>query len=244
MPDLLWWQWTLGILAAYFVGIAKTGVPGLGILVVPLMVLAVGDARQSAGWLLPLLCLADLFALYYWRRHASAGRLFGLAPWVAAGCVAGAFALNLPERQIRPLVGGIVLIMLLAYLRRRYLTSASDNAAPVSAAPYGIAAGFATTVANAAGPVMSLYLLSKRLPKEEFVATGAWFFFFVNLSKVPVYVWHGLFSRQSLQFDLWMALPVLAGAVTGRWIIQHIPTRLFETLVVVLTAVSTILLFR
>ena len=57
-------------MCAVFVGIAKTGVPGLAILVVPLMVFVAGDARQSAGWLLPILCTADVFALYYWRRHA------------------------------------------------------------------------------------------------------------------------------------------------------------------------------
>ncbi|MDZ4802411.1 MAG: sulfite exporter TauE/SafE family protein [Bryobacteraceae bacterium] len=244
MPELTFWQWVIGITAAFCVGVAKTGVPGLGIMVVPLMVLTVGDARKSAGWLLPILCMADLFALYYWRRHASAGRLFGLAPWVIAGCVAGAFALALPEPQIRPLVGCIVLLMLVAYLKRRFWTSASSEAENVPGAPYGVAAGFATTVANAAGPVMSLYLLSKRLPKEEFVATGAWFFFFVNLTKIPIYAYHGLFSTPSLAFDACMFPPVLAGAMTGRWIIHRIPARLFEASVVILTAASTVLLFR
>src|SRR6185436_18151130 len=98
MPDLAVWQWCVGALAAFFVGVAKTGVPGIGILVVPMMVLAVGDARASAGWLLPVLCMADVFAVVYWRRHAAASRLFSLAPWVLAGLFAGAFALTLPER--------------------------------------------------------------------------------------------------------------------------------------------------
>ncbi len=243
MPELALWQWAVGIAAAFCVGVAKTGVPGLGIMVVPMMVLTVGDARLSAGWLLPILCTADAFALFYWRRHASAGRLFGLAPWVIAGCIAGALALSLPERTIRPLVGTIVLLMLVAYLRRRFMPAAAE-AAEVSGAPYGVAAGFATTVANAAGPVMSLYLLTKRLPKEEFVATGAWFFFFVNLSKVPIYTYHGLFSRTSLTFDALMFPAVLGGALTGRWIINHIPPKVFEATVIVLTAASTVLLFR
>ena len=242
MPDLTWWQWTIGAAAAYFVGIAKTGVPGLGILVVPMMVLAVGDARKSAGWLLPVLCTADVFALWYWRRHAAASRLFSLAPWVVVGVAGGAAALSLPERTIRPLVGFIVLLMLAAYFWRRFRTVSPTDT--VHGAPYGIAAGFSTTVANAAGPVMNLYLLSKRLPKEEFVATGAWFFFFVNLSKIPIYIWHGLFTAKSLIFDALMVLPVMAGAVTGRWLIHRIPNRLFEILVVVLTALSTAFLFR
>lgn len=232
----------VGVAAAYFVGIAKTGVPGLGILVVPMMVLAVGDARKSAGWLLPILSMADVFAIYYWRRHAAAGKLFSLLPWVLVGAIGGAAALSLHEQKVRYLVGSIVLVMLVAYIRRRMQPLAAQTA--VTPAPYGIAAGFATTVANAAGPVMSLYLLSKRLTKEEFVATGAWFFFLVNLSKAPLYWYHGLFSAESLKFNLWMFPPVLAGALTGRWLISRIPEKVFEILIVSLTALSTVLLFR
>lgn len=229
-------------MCAFLTGVAKTGVPGLGVLIVPLIVLAVGDARLAAGWLLPILCTADLFAVYYWRRHAAAGRLFSLAPWVLAGLGLGALALSLPEKTLRPMVGAIVLAMLAVYLWRKLRPGQGEiSAHPV---PYGIAAGFSTTVANAAGPVMSLYLLSKRLPKEEFIATGAWFFFLINLTKVPVYVYHGLFSRQSLAFNLLMAPVVLCGALTGRWLFDRIPQKLFDNLVVALTVVSALMLFR
>ena len=241
MPELTWWQWLLGAGAAFFVGVAKTGVPGLGILVIPMMVIAVGDARHSAGWLLPVLCMADVFAVWYWGRHAAASRLFALAPWVVAGMIGGFFALSLHERQIRVIVGIIVSIMLAVYLWRRMKATTEVAVAP---APYGIAAGFATTVANAAGPIMNLYLLSKRLPKEEFVATGAWFFFMINLAKIPLYAWHGLFTRPSLIFDAFMFPPVLAGALAGRWLIHRIPPRLFESTVVGLTALSLWFLFR
>jgi hypothetical protein len=242
MPHLELWQWALGILVALLTGIAKTGVPGLGILVVPLMVLAVGDARLSAGWLLPMLCTADIFAVIYWRRHAAAWRLFRLAPWVVVGMIGGAFALRLNERTIRPLVGAIVLIMLAVHLWRRYATRLKTEVGHPGL--YGTTAGFATTVANAAGPVMSLYLLGKRLPKEEFVATGAWFFFVINLVKLPIYSWNGLLTRPGLAFDLAMVPAVVLGAVAGRKIVDILSPRLFETLVLVLTGLSTLLLFR
>src|SRR5438045_7405247 len=115
-PHLETWQWALGALCAMFVGIAKTGVPGFGILVVPLMVFTVGDARASAGWLLPLLCAADLFAIAYYRRHAQARRLFELAPWVVMGMVGGALALRLGDSVLRRGVGAIVLLMVVAHL--------------------------------------------------------------------------------------------------------------------------------
>ena len=242
MPELAWWQWLIGAFCAFLVGAAKTGLPGLGILVVPLMVLTVGDARQSAGWLLPILCTADVFAVWYWRRHAAAKRLFSMTPWVALGMVAGAAALALNERILRPVVGVIVLAMLAVFLFRRYRSTGQE--VPSHAPTYGLTAGFATTVANAAGPVMNLYLLSKRLPKEDFVATGAWFFFCVNLTKIPIYLWHDLIGARSLAFNGMMVPAVVAGAVSGRWLMSRMPARLFEALVILLTAVSTLLLFR
>lgn len=241
MPHLEIWQWLVGALCAMCVGVAKTGLPGLGILVVPLIILTVGDARSSAAWLLPMLCTADVFAVIYWRRHAAAGRLFSLVPWVLIGMGGGALALNLREGVLRPVVGCIVLVMLVAYLWRKY----NRNAGQVTPHPvlYGASAGFATTVANAAGPVMSLYLLSKNLPKEEFIATGAWFFFIINLTKVPIYAAYGLYSPRSLIFDAWMIPAVLLGAWIGRRAIDRIPQHLFEWLVIALTAVSTTLMF-
>jgi uncharacterized membrane protein YfcA len=243
LPVLAPWQWALGALCALGVGVAKTGVPGLGILVVPLMVLAVGDARQSAGWLLPLLCAADVFAVVYYRRHAQARRLFSLAPWVLLGMVGGAWMLGGPEALLRRVVGAIVLGMIATQLARKW--RAQPREAPENtgrAAGYGIIAGFATMVANAAGPVMNMYLLAKRLPKEEFIATGAWFFFLINLSKLPVYGARGLIGAPSLAFDLVLVPVVVAGSVLGRAIVARIPQRSFETAVLALTAVAAALL--
>jgi uncharacterized membrane protein YfcA len=207
-----------------------------------MMVLTVGDARASAAWLLPILCTADVFAVIYWRRHAAAGRLFSLAPWTLVGMAAGAAALSLSERVLRPVIGGIVFLMLVAYLVRRLRRD--PGIAHPHPALYGTAAGFATTVANAAGPVMNLYLLSKRLPKEEFIATGAWFFFVINLTKIPIYAGHHLFTRQSLTFDLLVVPAVVIGAMAARKLVRYMRADVFEWLVIALTAVSTLLLFR
>jgi uncharacterized membrane protein YfcA len=240
MPDLFWWQWALGALCAANVGMAKTGMPGMGVMVVPLMVLTVGDARLSAGWLLPIMCMADVLAIWYWRRHLAAGRLFSLAPYVAFGMAGGAMTLSLDEHLLRRLVGVIIALMLAAHVWRRF----SKSEAKGHPLAYGVAAGYATTVANAAGPVMNLYLLSQRLPREEFVATGAWFFFFVNLSKIPIYAWHGLISRSSLVFDALLLPAIIAGAWLGRILLHRISPKAFENSVIGLTALATLLLFH
>ena len=213
-------RFALAALAGLLTGVAKTGLPGFGILAVPLMVLAVGDARHSAGWLLPLLCFADLFAIATYRRHAQARRLFDLLPWVLAGIAAGALALAAPERHLRSLVAAIVIFMIaLRWVRGRRASTA-----------------------DAAGPVMNLYLLARRLPKHEFVATGAWFFFVVNLVKLPIYAGHGLIGRRSLLFDLALAPSVAVGALLGRVVLRRLPQTAFDRLVMALTVCAAALL--
>jgi uncharacterized membrane protein YfcA len=241
MPQLELWQWLLGAFNAFTVGAAKSGVPGGGTLVAPLMVLLVGDARYAAAWTAPMLTAGDIFAVIYWRRHADVKKLFSLIPWVVLGMIGGSFALSLNEHLLRRIVGGIVGVMLVLFiLQRRGWFSQVSRGASI----YGVAAGFATVVANAAGPVMSMYLLSRQLTKEQFVATGAWFFFVVNLAKVPVYIWYGLVSKESLAFDAAMAPIVFAGGFAGLWLMHRVPQRVFEWLVVALTTVSLVFLFR
>jgi uncharacterized membrane protein YfcA len=243
MADIVWWKWALAAFSAFSIGVAKTGVPGLGILAVPLFVLAVGDARLSAGWLLPLLITADAFAVWYYRKHNATKALFTLAPWVMAGMAIGAAVLGYPEHIIRPVVGGIILTILILFLLRRRGIDLTPRNPTATAGIYGSAAGFATMVANAAGPVMNVYLLSRKLPREEFVATGAWFFFFINLSKFPVYWWRGMISGRSLLFDLMLIPMVIAGALVGRKVLEIMPEHVFITSVTVLAFIATVLLF-
>src|SRR6185436_20069041 len=108
MPHLEPWRWLLGIFCAFMIGVGKTGAPGVGTLVAPLMVLTVGDARLAAAWTLPVLSTADIFAVAYWRRHTEAKQLFSLIPWVLAGIAGGAVALRLDEQVIRRMVGVII----------------------------------------------------------------------------------------------------------------------------------------
>jgi len=241
MPHLAPWQWLLGIFSAFMIGVAKTGAPGVGTMIAPLMVLTVGDARFATAWTLPVLSTADIFAVAYWRRQAETRQLFSLIPWVLVGIAGAAAALSLDEAVIRKIIGAIIIGMLAIYLWRRFSPTPQVAGNP---AFYGICTGFASTLANAAGPVMNIYLLSRKLPKEKFVATGAWFFFVVNLLKAPVYAWHGLYSRESLTFDVLMVPAVLVGALAGRWLIRNIDQRMFEVLVIALTGISCLFLFR
>jgi uncharacterized membrane protein YfcA len=207
--DLL--GWIVVAFCAVMVGTTKTGMPGLGILIVPLMALVL-PTRQSTGILLGILILADLFAIAYHRHNARWGHVLRLLPAAFAGIVAGYFGLKfVSDQQLKPVIGGIVLIMLgVNYWRTRI----KDEDAPVPAqwwfaVALGFMAGVTTMMANAAGPVMIIYLLAMRLPKVEFVGTTAWFFFVVNWLKVPFSANLDLMTAETVKLNL-MLLPFIA----------------------------------
>jgi len=242
MFDLNLTGWIVIALCSVLVGIAKTGVPGVGILVVPLMA-AVLPARSSVGVLLGILILADLFAAGYYRRNAKWHHVLRLLPAAFAGIIAGYFGLKVvTSEQLKPIIGIIVLAMLgINYWR----TKIKGEDAPIPtqwwfAVGLGLLAGVTTMMANAAGPAMIIYLLAMRLPKIEFVGTSAWFFFIINWLKVPFSASLELMTAESLKLDL-MMLPFIAiGAATGILVLKRIPQKVFNTVVQILAAAAAI----
>jgi uncharacterized membrane protein YfcA len=251
MTDFTFHQWLFGALSAWLIGVSKTGVPGMGILVVPLMAVAFGG-RLSIGVVLPMLIFADCFAVAWYRRHTQWKQLWVLAPWVIAGGVVGGILLwwlgNLPGRDyLNPIIGTLVLGMLGVNLLRRKRKEHLTPHTGTALAGTGMLAGFATTVSNAAGPVMTLYLAAHRLPKEQFVATNALFFFLVNVSKVPVYLvltalnpGKPLFSLHGLAFNALSIPAILLGVLMGRWLLMQIRQSLFDVMVISLAALASI----
>lgn len=232
------WQWALAIAAAFFVGVSKTGIGGLGML--PVVIFAqIMPAKQATGIVLPLLCFGDLIAVASYRQHTQWRFLWKLFPWTAAGVVIGYFALGrIDDRQAKLMIGSIVLVLLVLHLARRKKHVGEGEHGVWFAPTIGVLAGFTTLVANAAGPLMAIYLLAMRLPKMEFVGTGAVFFMLLNWFKVPFMVNLGLINAQSFSINLWLAPAVFLGAFLGRKILVKMDQRLFENLALILSAVA------
>ncbi len=113
------------------------------------------------------------------------------------------------------------------------------------AAGTGLLAGFTTLVANAAGSVMTIYLLAMRLPKLGFLGTNAVFFLLLNWFKVPFMVNLGLINHDSLWLNLKLAPVVVAGCLLGRYAAARMNQKIFENTAVGLTglAATKLLLF-
>jgi uncharacterized membrane protein YfcA len=218
---------------AFMVGVSKTGVPGVGILNVPLMALMF-PAKMSTGLLLPMLAIADVFAVFYYHRHAQWKHVLRLLPWALAGIGIGSVVIRyIDDQQLKPIIGIIVLAMLVLNYWRTY--RAGDAVSIPThwsfAAAMGLAAGLTTQLANAAGPIMVIYLLAMRLPKNEYIGTGAWYFLILNWLKLPLFVWDGRIVASSVKADLAM-LPVIAlGAFAGILILKKIPQKWFNIII-------------
>ena len=239
------WTWVailLGVGAALLVGFSKTGMPGAAIPAVALMAEAFGaDTKLSVGAILPILIVGDLFAIAYYRRHADWKRLAELAPFVILGMVPGYYVLRTIEGGgLRVLIGIIILLLLSLQVARRHFGWEKMPDRQWFVTMTGILAGFGTTVGNAAGPVMSIYFVSKRLDKQQFLGTAAWFFFLVNISKIPFFLYLGMITPQTLEFDLLLVPIVAAAAIVGAMVVKKIPQGVFNTLVLVLATVAAI----
>jgi hypothetical protein len=235
--------WIIVAFCAMMVGISKTGIPGVAILVVPLMAYKI-PARQSVGLLLGILILADIFAVIYHRHNAKWTHVLRLLPPTFIGIVAGYFFLSLIEKdeQLEPIIGAIVLVMLgIHFWRTR--TKGKDAAIPTQwwfALLLGFMAGITTMMANAAGPVMVIYLLAMKLDKIKFVGTQAWFFFVVNWLKVPFSSNLNMMTFESVKLDLMMLPFVAAGAVIGIYFLKRIPQKAFAAVVQILAAIAAV----
>lgn len=248
------WQWALAALGAYLVGISKTGIAGLGVFSVALFAIALSarestgivlSARESTGIVLIILIAADIVAVITYRRQASWPHLLRLFPWAAVGIFIGFLVMGRIDAQTtQRLIGAILVTIVVVHFWRQARTKAlADLEAeakphPLLAAVTGVSAGFTTMVANAAGPIMVIYLLAMRLPKYIFMGTAAWYFFILNLFKVPFSYSLGLINANSLPISLALAPVAVAGALTGRVLIRHINQQVFELLALVLTFVA------
>jgi hypothetical protein len=245
VPELDAFQWVLAITAGLLVGFSKTGVAGIGILAIPLMAIAFG-AKASVGTLLPMLIVGDIIAVAWYRRHAVWKHLLRLLPWVGLGLGLGYLALRpLKGPQMNLVLGGLILVMLVLQVLRQRLGEWFEHRLPHTwwfSAAVGVMAGFATMLANAAGPIMILYFVTRDLPKKEFIGTGAWFFLIVNLIKVGPFFEQGMITAASLTLNALMAPAIIGGAVLGIVALPRIPQRLFTWAVLILATAASLYL--
>jgi len=245
IPGLTLFEWFQFALCGLLLGMAKTGLSGTGLMVVPIMA-AIFGGRVSTGIVLPMLIIADIFAVKYYNRHADWKHVLRLIPWAFAGILFGwLFGNAINDTQFNIAIAVLVItgIVLMIWSDLHPIKHAVPDHW-LLAAFLGIAGGFTSMIGNAAGPIFSLYLLSMHLPKNRFIGTGAWFYFVLNLMKTPFHIfsWKTI-SIQSLTLDLLIAPAIFAGAFTGIFIVKLIPEKAYRIFIIVSTFIASFFLF-
>ena len=243
IDTLSWLDWSLLFLCAMLVAMAKTGIAGVYNIVVPLLAIVFGG-KASTGILLPILIMGDIFAVSYYNRSAEWKHVIRLVIPATGGVLLGVWVgQEISGEQFKYLLAVLVLLglALMLYLEIRKVKSVPEG--HLFGIVMGLIAGFSTMVGNVAGPIVTVYMLSVRLPKNAFIGTGAWFFMIMNLIKLPfhIFVWETI-SWDSLSLDVLMLPGIALGAWLGIRIVKILSEKFYRQFVIIATLASALLL--
>lgn len=232
------------ITVAVIIGLSKGGLGGiLGTLATPLMALVV-PADQAIGLLLPILIVADVFAVaFHWKGWSNKLTLL-LLPGAIVGVTIGTILItNAPTELLKKGMGVIALLFAVYKLYEdRILGHLNYRPRNWHGLFAGTSAGFGSALAHTGGPPISIYLLLQEVSPAVFIGTSAIFFALLNWIKVPYYLYAGLLSWQRFLMIAWV-LPLIPLAVwVGRWMSRRIDAQTFEKVIIFLLALSGVLL--
>jgi uncharacterized membrane protein YfcA len=215
---------------------------GLTMLIIPLLASVFGG-KDSTGIMLPMLIVGDVCALSYYHKSATWKDIVRPLPSTLAGLAIGAFVGNsVSDGTFLKLIGIIILLCLSVLI---YMEKKGQNLkVPNSAWFYitiGVLSGFFSMMGNAAGPIFSIYLLALGYAKNNYMGSTTWFFFIVNILKLPlqIFVWHNI-TVKNLIVGISMIPLIIAGAVLGAFILKKINEKVFRYIVIVMTAFAAI----
>jgi uncharacterized membrane protein YfcA len=234
--------WLAVIGGAFGIGLNKGGLTGLGILPV-LLFAVVFDPRQSTGFVLPLLIVGDICAVIIYRRVVIWKIFWRLLPPALTGVVIGFVLMGvIPAAFFGPLIGWVILALIALQFVRGAMGEKLDRFFESHGFGLfmGVLAGVTTMIANAAGPVATIYFLSVKLPKWNLIGTMAWLFFVINLCKVPFSASLGLTNGYSLTLAVALAPLVVVGFVSGKKLAAIMPQKIFERFLLVCTAIGAL----
>lgn len=244
MPEYDFISLLLLVAAAILIGFSKTGILGASLPAVA-MITYTFDAKVASGFMLTLLIIADIPAVLKYGRFGEPKDMLRLLPPALLGIILGAIVGDwLDEGQFKLLMGLMVLVCLLLILYGQIFKKeikAPDN--KLFHIIIGVLSGFSSMVGNAAGPIFSLYLISMSFDRNKFIGTAAWFFFTVNLIKLPfhIFMW-GTITGTSFKYTLAMVPFILLGAIVGIYLIKRIKEKHFQMAVSFMTALAALYL--
>ena len=221
-------------IGAVIIGINKTAIPALGALVVVMFTQFFDPAMASAA-VLPLLCVGDLLAVAWYRHQANWKFVLNLLPWALVGLVLGMIVVRgITNVNILGIAIAVIIlgVQALSLTKGRMQERIDQWRGSVGmAAVFGILAGFTTQVANAAGPVMAIYLVLMKFSKEEYIGSAAWYFLILNWIKLPLFALDGRLTLDVLKIVPGMVVFLVIGAAIGILLLKNISQKSFTRII-------------
>lgn len=239
-------QWVAFCFAAFLLGLSKSGIKGIGIIIVVILAFVFGE-KTSTGILLPMLVFADIFAVVYYNKHVQWHFIKKLLPAMVVGVLVGVWVGNdISEMLFKRIMAIIIIgsVFIMFYMENRKATTVPTN--KLFSNGTGFLAGFTTMIGNLAGPVSDIYFLAMRLPKNEFIGTAAWLFFIINVFKLPfhIFIWKTI-STETLVLNSVLIPVVILAFFLGAYIVKLISNINYRRFVLIVTALGgIIMLFR
>lgn len=240
----------------FLLGMSKGGFP-VGPIALPMLVLlwpdSIEPAKTSVSFILPLLCIMDMVAVAFYRKHISWKTIMPLFPWAIVSVFITAFVfmstssaiLEVPDRALKFLIGIIGIFFVVHRLFQRVITNrirSSDKIHPATTATLGIITGVSSTLAHAAGPVISMYLLMAKLPKMSLAGTWTGFFLVLNLVKLIPFGMCGRLETPNLQLGLYMAPVIPLGVAAGYFTVKRLNAKHYLAFIYAILLVTSVTL--
>jgi len=261
-------SWLLAGAAVVLIGIAKSGFgSGVGIAAVPMFVFAFAnpdDPTASAtamGALLPLLIAADILSVYHHWGTWDRPNLKALAPGTLVGLLVGGailwwligsplppwtqanrHATDAAESKMKMAIGAICLLYVLGdQIKARFAPEFHFKPTWLGGSITGASAGIVTTIAHAAGPVVTIFLLGQHIAKQKFIGTAVIYFFTVNVIKqLTIYPLLGMTNTATLWAGLWLVPLVPLGTWLGLRLNRVMSEKAFRLTILIIVAISGI----
>jgi uncharacterized membrane protein YfcA len=229
--------------AVFLLGLSKSGIKGIGIIIVVILAFVFGE-KASTGILLPMLIAADIFAVIYYNRHTQWKYIIKLMPLMIVGVLVGVWIGNdISEIIFKRLMAIIIIVSVLLMFYNENRKSVNVPNSRVFSGSMGFLAGFTTMIGNLAGPISNIYFLAMRLPKNEFIGTAAWLFFIINVFKLPFhfFVWKTV-SKETLVLNSVLLPAVILGFFVGVAIVKLISNVNYRRFILIVTALGGIIM--
>jgi len=234
--DTTFWALTA---AGLVTGFSKFSTGGMGLIILPILTIAF-PGPEAVAILVPMYIATDVMAVSSYRSQISWKTLLRIIPIAFIGIIIGTYLLAHLDNDSFTTMLGVLIISMLTLSIWIDISKSTFLQRPIVIQCISFLAGIVTTIANAAGPLISILLLDQKLSKESYVATRAWTFMIINVLKLPMLMAIGLMNMEIAKHSLVAFPPLIIGAMIGYYVLKKLNLNQFKWLIRIMATIAAI----